>query len=618
MDRGRLRAARVYRASARGRAVRVLGLLALGGLSLVSAPAANASTNFTWTGAAGPAAPTWSENDNWASDTAPAPDTSIGTLSFPALPESLPCVFKTPNDGCGRGSENDVSGLSIEALSIDDCEDYSIVGEKPVGETPITLGSGGLAASPTATTSKLTLSELDLPIALGAAQTWSIEGAGGIEHLLENDLYLGGELTGSGSALTVDMGDGPLLLLEDEAEVGPVSIAGTDPAEAGIFNGAVEFVGDLNSTDRNPVSLSHIFFSGVGAMGQLTTDAAELAVGANAPPAEGIAATSVKLDSASSVGFEILEAGASAQKDYSRLTSPGAIELGSASIEVVVRPPETGKSCPTLTPGQTYTFVSTTATLSGAFSNAPEHGPEIPIRFAKACKVSTSQTMRIAYRESGDPKTVTGTVEAEAREKQEATERQEAKERQEAQERQEAKERQAASERQLAQEAENRKIAEAAAVKKSEEEAAAKKRQGEEASAAATKKRQEEETAAAQETAAVTGSVTLAGSTIAVQSSGAAAVKLACTGTGTCSGRLTLAGKKDKKAKTIGSASFSIPAGKTATVKLTLNAVGRALLGAAHELSATLTISKSSPAPSQTHTSDVRLVQVKAHGKARR
>ena len=162
-----------------------------------------------------------------------------------------------------------------------------------------------------------------------------------------------------------------------------------------------------------------------------------------------------------------------------------------------------------------------------------------------------------------------------------------------------------------------REAEEAAATRKHEEEAAINHKLEEEAA----KKKQEEEAAAA----AVTGSVSLDGSTITVQSIHEAAVKLACTGTATCSGKLTLTGKstpkKGKKAKTetIGTATFSIPAGKTATIELKLNAAGKALLSADHgHLGATLSILKSSPAPSQTHIDSVHLVQQKAHGKAKK
>jgi hypothetical protein len=121
------------------------------------------------------------------------------------------------------------------------------------------------------------------------------------------------------------------------------------------------------------------------------------------------------------------------------------------------------------------------------------------------------------------------------------------------------------------------------------------------------------------------GGVSLNSTRIATARDGKAALKLRCTGTGTCGGKLTLTaktkgkGKKKTNTETIGTATFSIPAGKTATIRLKLNAAGRALLGAHHgRLSASLTILKSSPAPSQTHTESVRLVLQKAHGKAKK
>jgi D-aminopeptidase len=119
--------------------------------------------------------------------------------------------------------------------------------------------------------------------------------------------------------------------------------------------------------------------------------------------------------------------------------------------------------------------------------------------------------------------------------------------------------------------------------------------------------------------------VSLDGSTITDQSSGEATVKLTCTGIGACAGKVTLSGKststKGKKAKTetIGTAAFSISPGKTATIKLTLNAAGKALLSADHgRLGATLSILKSSPAPSQTHTASVHLVRQKTHGETKK
>jgi hypothetical protein len=213
-----------------------------------------------------------------------------------------------------------------------------------------------------------------------------------------------------------------------------------------------------------------------------------------------------------------------------------------------------------------------------------------------------------------------------------------AKERQEQQER-EAKEEEVKT-KETEQKEENRKLIEEHAKKVSEEAAVAsasatKKR--EEETAGAARKHQEEEAAinrmheeqavASKEKAgeAGTGTVSLDGSTISIQIDGAATVKLKCTGTRTCSGKLTLiatgAAKRGKKvAKTeIGTASFSVLAGATKIIELTLNAAGKTLLSAGHgHLAATLSIVKSSPSPSQSHTGSVNLVRQKARGKAKK
>jgi hypothetical protein len=149
----------------------------------------------------------------------------------------------------------------------------------------------------------------------------------------------------------------------------------------------------------------------------LTTNHATLDIGSGTYPAEGLEAASVKLDPASGVLFEIMGSGTSAREDYSQLISRGSVELAGPIVVVVGKPSE-GGGCPVLNPGQKYTFVSTTGSLSGTFSDALEGGPEIPIVFANGCGHSP-QTMRIAYNRTGGTETVTGTVEAQVKEKQE-------------------------------------------------------------------------------------------------------------------------------------------------------------------------------------------------------
>jgi hypothetical protein len=117
------------------------------------------------------------------------------------------------------------------------------------------------------------------------------------------------------------------------------------------------------------------------------------------------------------------------------------------------------------------------------------------------------------------------------------------------------------------------------------------------------------------------GGVSLAGTRISTTRAGEAAVELRCAGPLTCHGKLTLTvprneGKRgkghrgeSKQTETIGTAGFAIPAGRTVTVELKLGATGRALLGVDRgRLAASLTILKSVPLPSQTHSENVQLM----------
>lgn len=122
-------------------------------------------------------------------------------------------------------------------------------------------------------------------------------------------------------------------------------------------------------------------------------------------------------------------------------------------------------------------------------------------------------------------------------------------------------------------------------------------------------------------TKAASASVSLDGSILMLQRSHDALVKLGCTGDAACTGKLTLTaisttGKgrsRHTKKQTIGTASFSIPPGKTATITLALNSAGRALLKGDHgPQGVSLTVLKRSPAPSATHTYTVHLAQRRA------
>jgi Big-like domain-containing protein len=386
----------------RGRIARVLLALAMLGLWLALVSTAGASAqSFTWTGGSASTAD-WSSGANWAGGVAPTSSTALENLDFPQLESA--CAVERPTDACYE-SENDLSGLTVGSMYIDDGGYYGIFGEK------FTLGAGGLTASPPVATNELTVAFVETPIALDASQTWSIAGTGR-NNIGENQLYLGGDVTGGSSDnLKVEMSRGGALDLGGEDEVGPVAIEGAEPGEPGGVNGLVGlFGGKLNSSDREPVSLSHVFFYGAGVVGPLTSTGTELDVASGESSGKGtLDAASATLDSSSLLALEITGAGETAGVDYSHLTSPGAVELGGSLLGVRIAPPAEKKPCPSLTPGGKYTLVSTTGGLSGVFSNAPANGDEISLKFAKTCTQIT-QSLLIEYNKSGATQTVIGTV----------------------------------------------------------------------------------------------------------------------------------------------------------------------------------------------------------------
>jgi hypothetical protein len=189
----------------------------------------------------------------------------------------------------------------------------------------------------------------------------------------------------------------------------------------------------------------------------------------------------------------------------------------------------------------------------------------------------------------------------------------------------EARENEEALEQQAGQHA--RQVAAETAVR----EAAARKRLEEEA--AASHMREEEVQGRNKHPREVpdTGGIALAGTSISVQPNGTALVKLNCLGVAGCRGKLRLrarvaakgngngngSGKKASvRAATIGTVSYTIAGDETKTVKLDLNAAGRALFSADRgRLSASLEILEVSPGAKNTQTKTVRLVQQRAPAK---
>jgi hypothetical protein len=116
--------------------------------------------------------------------------------------------------------------------------------------------------------------------------------------------------------------------------------------------------------------------------------------------------------------------------------------------------------------------------------------------------------------------------------------------------------------------------------------------------------------------------VALVSKSISVQRPARAAVRLRVSGTGRCAGKLRLRvtprlSRHSLQVKTIGTAVFSIAAGRTGVVRVKLNAAGRRMLGTHHgRLSASLLLVRQSPTPALAQSARVRLARAAKHKRA--
>ncbi len=102
----------------------------------------------------------WSLDGNWEGGTAPKASAQIETLTFPRL-TSTECATERKSHSC-YFSFNDLSGLSAEAMNLDDGNDYFLGGEE------LALGKGGLAVTPASGTSGVAADFVEMPIHLSA------------------------------------------------------------------------------------------------------------------------------------------------------------------------------------------------------------------------------------------------------------------------------------------------------------------------------------------------------------------------------------------------------------------------------------------------------------------
>jgi hypothetical protein len=318
-----------------GRGSALAGAAAL--MLAVASPAA--AVPFTWTGQG--STPGWSNTSNW-NDASPLSDAT--SLTFGAL--SPACSVPTPADAC-YNANNDVTGLSVNSISIDQNEPYAISGD------PVTLGAGGLTIAPTG---PYTLgSQLELPIVLGADQTWSING-----------FYLLGPVTGN-SSLTIE-GRPSYILGLGETQVGILGDIEVNTIE---LSGPVTYSlngGSLNGTDGEPVKVDGAALNAFtdASVGTLSAISGEVEIG------DGPASSSTTLAvNGATVLYpqSELAVGITAPDQPSRLTGDGPIQLnGTLSLN---QHADSGQTCSALPLGSVFTLVSAHGELSGQFSNAP-------------------------------------------------------------------------------------------------------------------------------------------------------------------------------------------------------------------------------------------------------
>jgi len=336
--------------------LKLIGLSTTIALALCAMPvtaSSAAAASFTWSGAE-PVA-NWSDGGNWGGV---VPSGSVERLTFPEL-TSAACSAHTAT--CYT-SKNDVMGLNVNAITLDDTAPYFVTGNA------ITLGAGGISATAPSGCCSSYHPQLDLPIALSAAQTWSIDGGGnGGEAGLETNE----PVTGTTDALGLELGHQALVRLTGDDEVGAVTISGKETT-SGIGNGIV-VVGlpgtpsSLDATDSNPVSIKDAMLVGDNStFGPLSSSGGIIAVGQGGSPVGTVTVNGgVTLDSASSLQFVIAGSGTTAGTDYSQLTASGTVNLEGARLALSA---VNAGGCVTLTAGDSYTLVTTTGSLLGTFA----------------------------------------------------------------------------------------------------------------------------------------------------------------------------------------------------------------------------------------------------------
>lgn len=364
--------------------------------SLLVVPTASA-TDYTWQG--GGSSTSWSNGGNWLGGSAPAPSSTIGTLTLPPLP-SL------------QDAENDLSGLSINHLKVDDSHGYTLTGQG------FSLGGGGLSIGPSEGSAGSFIAST--PMTLSGNQTWSVS-----QHII-----LGEALSGETSDLTMNIsgatqfyfGDpypgSPFGPLSVNNELGNVVINGSAPGASGNLSSVVYLTGGkFNADNGHLLTVHNVQLDSGAATGPLTASDSGLFLGV---PASGpvtltgsqfsfdqsLTVPSLSLDEHSTLKSYIVAQGTTPGTDYDQLTSTGSVTLGGATLEAIGVGTNNGTECPPPIVGQVDTLISTTGSLIGTFGNAPNGSTIVTF----CLPTDRWYSYRVNYHTSSSPETVTLTA----------------------------------------------------------------------------------------------------------------------------------------------------------------------------------------------------------------
>jgi hypothetical protein len=346
------------------------------------------SPAYTWNG--GGTTHSWDSGSNWVGGTPPAapgitgPAGTVGTLTFPNL-TSGGCL-SGPGDACYE-ADNDIPGLSVNGLDVNSDTAYTISGNA------ITIGAGGLTSTSPSGNGDPPI--FDLPITVGAAQTWTF-GTGRVQF---NDAISGNQ------NVNVSFENGGSLEPLSGMEVGTVTAQG---------NGIFYLDGDMavNASDLNPLSLqtgavleADRTGNEIGPLTVATTSA--LSVGAFDEGSGDLTVNgALTLSAGSQLDLAVDTPGTAPGVDYSQVVATGNVNINGASLSVAQNS-DSSNRCHDLDPGNTLTLISSSGgTISGTFSN---YADGATVDLTQVCNDADQQaTGTLSYSSTAVTLTITG------------------------------------------------------------------------------------------------------------------------------------------------------------------------------------------------------------------